>query len=115
MSKEWDRTDYIEEDVRRHSDELRTLIKVTQENSTALNILLTEMERFRNDLKNTHDKFERELDRRSGLYKDHEERLREIEAWKSRSVAYWAIVTAVVGTAAGLLLPVIRNLISHSN
>ena len=115
MNKEWDRTDYIEEDVRRHSEEIRSLIKITQENATALNILLTEMERFRTDLKNTHDKFERELDRRSGLYRDHEDRLREIEAWKSRSVAYWAIVTAVVGLAASLLFPIIRGLVTNSN
>ena len=111
MAREWERIDYIEEDVRRHSDELRALVKITQENTTALNILLKEMERFRTDLKNTHDKFERELDRRSGLYRDHEDRLRDLEAWKSRSVAYWAIVTAVVGLAASLLFPIIRNLL----
>jgi hypothetical protein len=115
MNREWDRTDYIEEDVRRHSEEIRALTKITQENASLLSALVKENERCSRDLYEAINRTDKELDRRSEFYRDHEDRIREIEAWKSRSVAYWAIVTAVVGLGASLLFPLIRGLVTNSN
>lgn len=104
MTKDWERIDYIEEDVRRHSEELRLLTKITQENATALKALIKETERCHNELKSSVDKFERELDRRSAFYRDHEERLRRIESWKSVSGAYWTVLAAAVAAVSSVLL-----------
>jgi len=97
MSKEWDRTDYIEEDVRRHSDELRQLTKITHENTAALGQLIGEVSRLNSSLS-------QELDRRQMGIEKHETRLRDLEGWRSRSGAYWAIVGTFAGAAAALLI-----------
>jgi predicted RNase H-like nuclease (RuvC/YqgF family) len=97
MTKEWDRTDYLEEDVRRHSDELRQLTKITHENTAALGQLIGEVSRINNSLS-------QELDRRQTVMEKHETRIRDLEGWKSRSGAYWAIVGTFAGAAAALLV-----------
>ena len=87
MATEWTRADYIEEDVRRHSDEIRTLTKIVTENASAIKELL------------------REVDRRQALMDDHEDRLRTLEAWKSRSMIYWSIAIGVGAALAYAILP----------
>lgn len=104
MSKDWERTDYIEEDVRRHSEELRALTKITQENATALKALLKEIERERTETVKFSARLERELDQRAEIYKDHETRLRRIESWKSVSGAYWTVLAAAVAAVSSVLL-----------
>ena len=104
MSKEWERADYIEEDVRRHSEELRALTKITQENATALRALLKEIERERTEAARFAARLEREMDKRAEIYKDHEERLRRIESWKAVSGAYWTVLAAAVAAVSSVLL-----------
>lgn len=112
MSKEWTREDYIEEDVRRHSDELRTLTKINQENATLLQAVILENERSRETFYKFVEQVEREFERRQTLVDNHENRLRDLENWKARTGAYWAFVSAVVGLGAGLGFILIRSLIS---
>lgn len=97
MSKEWDRTDYIEEDVRRHSEELRQLTKLTHENAASLSQLIGEVSRMSSNLS-------QELDRRQSVIDKHETRIRDLEGWRSRSGAYWAVVGTFAGAAAALLV-----------
>jgi hypothetical protein len=86
-----DRTlSYIENDIRGNSDEIRTLTKIVTENASAIKELL------------------REVDRRQALMDDHEDRLRTLEAWKSRSMIYWSIA---IGVGAALAYAIIPELI----
>ena len=94
--KEWDRADYIEEDVRRHSGEIRALTQLAQENSTALKALLKEQERFVKTI-------DKEFERRAQAMSDHESRLRAIEGWKSRTGAYWTLIAFGMSSVVGLL------------
>lgn len=112
MSKDWTREDYIEEDVRRHSDELRTLTKLNQENATLLQAVILENERSRETFYKFVEQVEREFERRQTLVDNHENRLRDLENWKARTGAYWAFVSAVVGLGASLGFILIRSLIS---
>ena len=96
MNKEWDRADYIEEDVRRHSDEIRALTQIVTENASAIGSLT------------------RELERRQAPLEDHERRLRVLETWKSRSMVYWGIAIALVGILASYVIPELLPLVTKS-
>lgn len=87
MGTEWTRADYIEEDVRRHSEELRALTLVATENAAAIRDIIKEIERR-----------ERVLD-------DHENRLRILETWKSRTMVYWGIAIALAVFLATTVIP----------
>ena len=67
-NREWTRSDYIEEDVRRHSEELRALTMAATENTAAIREIIKEVER------------------RQTVLDDHEKRLRILKTWKSRSM-----------------------------
>ena len=95
-NKEWDRADYIEEDVRRHSDEIRALTQIVTENASAIRSLVTELER------------------RQAPMEDHEKRLRVLETWKSRSMVYWGIAIALVGILASYVIPEFLPLVTKS-
>ena len=86
-NKDWDRTDYIEEDVRRHSEEIRAITKIATENTVAIREMI------------------KEIDRRQALLDDHELRLRNLETWKSRSMIYWGIAIAVTVFLATTVIP----------
>ena len=101
--KEWDRADYIEEDVRRHSEEIRTLTQVTQKNATLLTSLLHEAARDREALQRALDRIEKEFDERTSHYEDHEKRLRSLEGWKSRTGAYWSLFAFGAATVVGFI------------
>jgi hypothetical protein len=103
-NREWDRTDYLEEDVRRHSEEIRALTKLTQENASLLSALVKENERCSRDLYEAINRTDRELEKRSEFYRDHEERIRVIESWKARSGAYWAIFGSLAGGVSAFLI-----------
>ena len=104
MSGEWNRTDYIEEDVRRHSEEIRALTKITQENAALVAALVKENERCSRDLYKAIERTDKELEKRSAFYKDHEERLRLLESWKARAGAYWAIFGSLAGGVSAFLI-----------
>ena len=107
--KEWDRADYIEEDVRRHSGEIRALTEVTQKNATLLTSLLHEASRDREALQRALDRIEKEFDERTARFEDHEKRLRSLEGWKSRTGAYWALfafgAATLVGFVSNMIMP----------
>jgi hypothetical protein len=86
-NREWNRTDYIEEDVRRHSEEIRAITKIATENTVAIREMI------------------KEIDRRQALLDDHELRLRTLETWKSRSMVYWSGVVAVIVFLATTAIP----------
>ena len=102
-SKEWDRADYIEEDVRRHSEEIRALTKVTHQNATLLQSILHEAKRDRDAMKDALDRIEKEFDERAKRYEDHEQRIRSLEGWKSRTGAYWALFAFGAATVVGVI------------
>jgi len=96
MSKDWDRADYIEEDVRRHSEEIRALTQIVTENASAIRSLV------------------QELERRQAPLEDHEKRIRILEMWKSRSMVYWGIAITLVGTIASTIVPEFLPLVSKT-
>lgn len=100
----WDRADYLEEDVRRHSEEIRTLSKALTEATSAVAIANTEISRLRMALDKQVDIMDKELERRQKVIEGHEKRLRDLEAWKARSGAYWAIFGSLAGGAAAYLI-----------
>lgn len=104
MNKEWDRTDYLEEDVRRHSEEIRALTQATSSNATALTQLITETSRLHTTIEKLQVTVERELDRRQVVIEKHETRIRDLESWRSRSAAYWAVFGTLGGTIAAFLI-----------
>ena len=110
-NREWTRADYIEEDVRRHSEEIRALTKITQENATLLQSAIIENDRSRETFYRFVEQVEKEFERRQTLVDNHENRLRDLENWKSRTGAYWAIVAAVVATASSLLIPFLKSIL----
>jgi len=97
MSKDWSREDYLEEDLRRNSEEIRQLTKLQHENASTVRQLTGEVSRMNSNLS-------QELDRRHTVMEKHEARLRDLEGWRSRSGAYWAIVGTFAGAAAALLV-----------
>jgi mRNA-degrading endonuclease RelE of RelBE toxin-antitoxin system len=111
MAKEWDRADYIEEDVRRHSEEIRQLTKLTQENASILKALIESNSRDREAFFRFTETMEKTLDQRGRYYEDHEKRLRNLEAWKSRSGAYWAVFAAVLASGASFVTNSLSKLI----
>lgn len=86
-NREWTRSDYIEEDVRRHSEELRSLTMAATENTAAIREII------------------KEIERRQSILDDHEGRLRVLETWKSRSMIYWGIAIAVTVFLATTVIP----------
>lgn len=101
---QWDRTDYLEEDVRRHSEELRSLSQSTTAASSALSNLNTELARMRASFEKQCEQIDRELERSEKVIEAHEKRLRDLETWKTRSGAYWAIFGSLAGGAAAYLV-----------
>jgi len=92
MSKEWTREDYIEEDVRRHSEEIKALTKLSLENAAMLREILKEVER------------------RQAPVEDHEDRLRGLEKWQAKTGTYWAITTFLIAGVVGFIFNNIRGL-----
>lgn len=96
MNKAWERADYIEEDVRRHSEEIRALTQIVTENASAIRSLI------------------KELERGQAPFEDHEKRVRILEMWKSRSMVYWGITITVVGTMASTVVPELLPLVNNT-
>ena len=109
--REWTRADYLEEDVRRHSDEIRALTKITQENATLLQAAIIESDRSRETFYRFVEQVEKEFERRQTLVDDHDKRIRDLEGWKSRTGAYWAIVAAVIAALMSYLVPTLKELL----
>lgn len=103
MGKDWDRADYIEEDVRRHSEEIRQLTKLTQENASILKALIESNARDREAFFRFTETIEKTLEQRGKYYEDHEDRLRKLEAWRSRSGAYWVVLAAALASGASFI------------
>lgn len=101
---QWDRTDYLEEDVRRHSEELRSLNKQVAAASASLMQLNGELDRVRDSFDKQRELMDKELERRSEVISAHDKRLRDLETWKTRSGAYWAIFGSLAGGAAAYLV-----------
>jgi hypothetical protein len=83
--KEWTRTDYLEEDVRRNSEEIRALTKVSAELLGAVKGLTDVVEASKAPME------------------DHEERLRKLESWQARSGTYWTIAAFVIASIVGFI------------
>jgi len=111
MNAEWTREDYIEEDVRRHSEELRQVTQVTSQNAAALNALIKENERARETFYRFVEQVEKEFERRQTLIDNVELRLRDLEQWKSRTGTYWAMGGFVIATVVAGLINVTINMI----
>lgn len=95
---------YVENDIRRHSEEIRTLSKAVTEASAALIQVNAELTRMRSSFDKQQQQMERELERRQTLIEQHEKRIRDLETWKTRSGAYWAIFGSLAGGAAAYLV-----------
>jgi hypothetical protein len=50
------------------------------------------------------EQIDRELERSEKVIEAHEKRLRDLETWKTRSGAYWAIFGSLAGGAAAYLV-----------
>ena len=83
--KEWTRTDYLEEDVRRNCEEIRALTKVSAELLGAVKGLTDVVEASKAPME------------------DHEERLRKLESWQARSGTYWTIAAFVIASIVGFI------------
>ena len=76
---------YMENDIRRNSEEIRALTKVSAELLGAVKGLTDVVEA------------------RKAPMEDHEERLRKLESWQARSGTYWTIAAFVIASIVGFI------------
>ena len=76
---------YMENDIRRNSEEIRALTKVSAELLGAVKGLTDVVEASKAPME------------------DHEERLRKLESWQARSGTYWTIAAFVIASIVGFI------------